>query len=95
MQAEAERRYQIGMRLLWATAFVVVFISGILTAFTSQAASPNYYQLFVSIVPVAAVHFLLSFVLSMKTTRWTRRIIIGFSSVVFLFFAEMALRVLL
>ena len=75
------------------TAFVLVFLSGLLTAFVSQASSPDYRRLFWSVLPVAVFHFALALVYFLRVRHWTRWGALGLAIVALGFVGEMTLRV--
>ena len=75
---------------------VVLFaiaVTGLLTAFMSQASSPDYRALFWKILPFALFHFGLVIGYFTRVHRWHRWLAIGFGALAALGFAEMALRV--
>ena len=76
-----------------AGALVLVFLSGLLTAFVSQASSPDYRRLFWSVLPVAVFHFALALVYFLRVRHWTRWGALGLAIVALGFLGEMTLRV--
>ena len=81
------------LNFLRAGALVMLFLSGLLTAFFSQASSPDYRRLFWSVLTVAVFHFTLALVYFLKVRHWTRWGALGLAIVALGFFGEMTLRV--
>lgn len=78
---------------LRAGALVLVFLSGLFTAFVSQASSPDYRRLIWSILPVAGFHLALALIYVLRVRHWTRWGALGLAIITMAFFGEMTLRV--
>ena len=76
-----------------AAALVLVLLSGLLTAFISQAASPDFRRLFWSVLPVAAFHVALASFYFLRSRHWTRWGVLSLAFVALGFLGEMAVRV--
>ena len=74
-------------------ALVLVFLSGLLTAFVSQASSLDYRRLFWSILPFAVFHIGLASFYFSRVRHWTRWCALGLAIVALGFLGEMTLRV--
>lgn len=83
----------LALDFLRAGALVLVFLSGLFTAFVSQASSPDYRHLFWSILPFAVFHFVLAGVYFSRARHWTRWGALGLAIIALVFFGEMILRV--
>src|SRR5687768_10036219 len=57
---------------LRAVAFVVIFLSGLLTVFLSQASATDYRALHWDILPIALFHSLIAGLYFWKVRHWTR-----------------------
>jgi hypothetical protein len=75
-------------------SLVVIGCSGYLTAFGSQASSPNYKGLFWSLAPYASFQFVAVAVYFWKTRDWSRWLALAVCVVALFSFGELALRVL-
>ena len=78
---------------LRAGTLVLVFLSGLFTAFMSQASSPDYLRLFWSILPIAVIHVVLAVAYFLKVAHWTRWGALCFAIIALGFVGEMTLRV--
>ena len=83
----------LALDFLRAGVLVLVFLSGLFTAFVSQASSLDYRRLFWSILPVAASHFALAGVYFLRVRHWTRWAALGLAIIALSFLGEMTLRV--
>ena len=75
-------------------ALVLIGASGYLTAFLSQASSPNYKGLFWWLAPFASFHFVVVAVYFWWTRDWSRWLALAVCVVALFNFGEPALRVL-
>ena len=74
--------------------FIFIVASGLLTAFVSQASSPDYRALLWSLAPFAAVHFVSVAIYFLRVHRWHRWLALAIGTLAGFGFVEMALRVL-
>ena len=74
-------------------ALFAIVGTGLLTAFMSQASSPDYRRLFWSILPFALFHLCLVVGYFIRVRRWHRWLALGIGLLAGLAFAEMTLRV--
>ena len=74
--------------------FLFVVASGLLTAFMSQASSPDYKALFWSLVPLAAIHFAAVAIYFFRIHSWHRWLALAIGLLAAFAVTEMALRVL-
>lgn len=70
-----------------------ILLSGLVTAFLSQASARDYHALFWSIVPIACFHFLGAIIYVLRVQNWVRWIVLAAAALALLLFGEMAWRV--
>lgn len=75
-------------------ALYFVVASGLLTAFISQASSPDYSALFRSMMPLAAIHFVAVAIYFLRVDRWHRWLALAIGALAGVGVTELALRVL-
>lgn len=96
MEAIGEIRQPAASRaatLCRAGVFTLAVFFGFITGFLSQASSPDYHQLFWSILPIAISQPFLAIGYFLCSRHWTRWIVVGITLVALAFFSEMNSRV--
>lgn len=83
----------LALEFVRAGVLVLVFLSGLFTAFVSQASSPDYHRLFWSILPFAVVHFVSAAIYFFGVRHWTRWGALVLAIVALGFFGEMTVRI--
>jgi hypothetical protein len=73
--------------------FTISAITGFLTAFLSQASSPDYQRLFWSVLPLFCLHLVTALIYFVLVRHWSRWIICIVAAIAVSGFSECALRV--
>ena len=73
--------------------FLLIVVTGALTAFGSQASSADYRKLFWSIAPIAAIHFVAVAVYFQRVRDLDRWIALAIGALAAVSFGEMAVRI--
>lgn len=80
-------------RVADSAGLIFIALTGVATAFWAQEFSPDYRGLFVTLAPLAAVHFIAVGMYVVLVPRWYRWLALGLGVLAAISFAELTLRV--